>query len=883
MIRMTSGAPWSVKGIDPKTREIAKDLARRSGMTLGEWLTHVIAEDGGDEPAGEPPRKSADRPASENRTPRRGGEDLTRLVSALEELSARFEVSAQEQAETAARFERAISDLKVDQARVAERLQTAEHGGAATGKIETLRALEGALNKVAGHLAAGEGRHREAMVEMRRELGEEMSRVADEVNRKVLEVENRSADAIFQVGAEVTRVAAGVEQRLRRADDAQAEALEKLGGEIARITERLSDRIAAAERRSAQSVEDVGQQVARMADRMHERQARSETELAERIRQSEERTAKLLEEARQTIDRRLLRAGAPAAEEPPASNAFSLRWTPTGMPTAAALQVETPAAEAETPAFEAELAALDALATDHPEMAALHQSEPDYPEAGILAVDAGMGEEEGIEAEPVLESADHDLQTEYEEPYGDADEDDSPQRSIGYEAYAPSLTAEAGEDAQDDLQAMQAVADAIAFEALDVHEAVEEEGAVEEEPEEHDEALSASAEPQESLRPFTKEMFDRAPTPSYPAYADDEAEEEEDDGGMTFADLGARRPKQNHAMRGALLAGGAAAFMGLAGAGYVALHPEILHGLTLPAAHPIPVGPPSAPAPATGQQAAVALATAPTPLSSAPPTTALQATAAKPVGQDLESLYRDAATRVDAHDPSGVAPLRTAANLGYAPAQRLLGVLYEKGDAGVEKDPVEGRRWTVRAAANGDARGMHNLALDYYEGFGGPQSATVAAEWFQRAAELGVRDSQWNLARFFEAGIGVQRDLGAAYRWYLIAGRAGDTAAQARADSLKDKLSADQRTRAEAQASAFRPDPAPPPASLSASLGGANPKQLALAQRALAKLGYYKGPDDGAPSETLGEAIQSYQRERGLAANGQLSPELLQTFAHVSQ
>jgi localization factor PodJL len=875
-----------VKGIDPKTREIAKDLARRSGMTLGEWLSHVIAEDGGDAPAGEPSRKSADRPASENRTPRRGGDDLGRMVSALEELSARFEASAQEQAETAARFDRAIADLKVDQAKVAERLQSAEHGGMGTGKIETLRALEGALNKVAGHLAAGEGRHREAMVEMRRELGEEMSRVADEVNRKVLEVENRSADAIFQVGAEVTRVAAGVEQRLRRADDTQAEALEKLGGEIARITERLSDRIAAAERRSAQSVEDVGQQVARMADRMHERQARSETELAERIRQSEERTAKLLEEARQTIDRRLLRAGAPAAEEPPVSNAFSLRWTPTGMPaaaalqveasaddvdSAAALQVETSAAEAETPAHEAETAALDEQANQ-------------FPEFRILATDTETAEEPGLEAEPVLETADQGLQAEqleHDEPYVDADEDDSPQQSIGHETYAPMLTAEAGVDVANEFEAMQAVADAIGFEALDVPEAAEDES------EEHDEAVDVSAEQEESLRPFTQEMFDRAPIPPYSDHAEDYSEEEaeedaeEDDDGMTFADLGARRPKQSHAMRGALLAGGAAAFMGLAGAGYVALHPEMLHGLALPAAHPIPVGPPSAP-PAS-PQAAVALATAPTPLSSAPPTNALQSTTPQPAGQDLESLYRDAATRVDAHDPSGVAPLRTAANLGYAPAQRLLGVLYEKGDAGVEKDPVEGRRWTVRAAANGDARGMHNLALDYYEGYGGPQSATVAAEWFQRAAELGVRDSQWNLARFFEAGIGVQRDLSAAYRWYLIAGRAGDTAAQARADSLKDKLPAEQRTRAEAQAAAFRPDPAPPPASLSASLGGTNPKQLALAQRALAKLGYYKGPDDGAPSETLGEAIQSYQRERGLAANGQLSPELLQTFAHVSQ
>jgi localization factor PodJL len=46
---MSSNAPWSVKGIDPKAREIAKDLARRSGKTLGEWLNEVIIEgEGGD-------------------------------------------------------------------------------------------------------------------------------------------------------------------------------------------------------------------------------------------------------------------------------------------------------------------------------------------------------------------------------------------------------------------------------------------------------------------------------------------------------------------------------------------------------------------------------------------------------------------------------------------------------------------------------------------------------------------------------------------------------------------------------------------------------------------------------------------------------------------
>lgn len=42
---MTAAAPWSVKGIDPKAREIAKDLARRSGMTLGEWLNSMIMDE----------------------------------------------------------------------------------------------------------------------------------------------------------------------------------------------------------------------------------------------------------------------------------------------------------------------------------------------------------------------------------------------------------------------------------------------------------------------------------------------------------------------------------------------------------------------------------------------------------------------------------------------------------------------------------------------------------------------------------------------------------------------------------------------------------------------------------------------------------------------
>jgi localization factor PodJL len=41
---MKFGVPWSVKGIRPEARETAKEAARRSGVSLGEWLNSVIID-----------------------------------------------------------------------------------------------------------------------------------------------------------------------------------------------------------------------------------------------------------------------------------------------------------------------------------------------------------------------------------------------------------------------------------------------------------------------------------------------------------------------------------------------------------------------------------------------------------------------------------------------------------------------------------------------------------------------------------------------------------------------------------------------------------------------------------------------------------------------
>ncbi|MBT5047658.1 MAG: hypothetical protein HOM58_04080 [Rhodospirillaceae bacterium] len=39
---MVSVSPWSVKGVEPEAREAAKIAARRSAMTVGQWLSQTI-------------------------------------------------------------------------------------------------------------------------------------------------------------------------------------------------------------------------------------------------------------------------------------------------------------------------------------------------------------------------------------------------------------------------------------------------------------------------------------------------------------------------------------------------------------------------------------------------------------------------------------------------------------------------------------------------------------------------------------------------------------------------------------------------------------------------------------------------------------------------
>jgi localization factor PodJL len=117
---MKSGGPWNLRGLRPEAREAARVAARRSGMSVGEWLNNVIAPDDDDaddaptlftdvddEPLDEAPRYSRpddrERPieGADHRRERRGRDfaretadtrdDLTQVNNRLDKLSQQLE------------------------------------------------------------------------------------------------------------------------------------------------------------------------------------------------------------------------------------------------------------------------------------------------------------------------------------------------------------------------------------------------------------------------------------------------------------------------------------------------------------------------------------------------------------------------------------------------------------------------------------------------------------------------------------------------------------------------------------------------------------------------------------------------------------------------
>jgi len=293
---MSVGAPWSVKGIDPKAREVAKELARRSGMTLGEWLNRVILEDDlpeevtseahfGARPSRAvfessqslpksfmPSHLSLTRPdelgriafaldrltdrieASETRT----GLAISGVEHSVRHAVARIESAERETLNYAARHDAAAERAELEQNRLAERLRRVESEAAGPRSAEALKALEQSVTRVASHLYDGETRTRETITGLEARIGRAEALSGGDVEPVIEEVVNRLG------------------QRLADAESRTTEALGSLRASLADLDRRMSGPDGA-------GVSDLDQRFETLAEQLTRRVEDARSEIADRL------------------------------------------------------------------------------------------------------------------------------------------------------------------------------------------------------------------------------------------------------------------------------------------------------------------------------------------------------------------------------------------------------------------------------------------------------------------------------------------------------------------------------------------------------------------------------------------------------------------------
>jgi len=323
---MTAG-PWSVKGIDPKAREIAKDLARRAGMTLGEWLNQMIIDGGeADAPPFEEPShrdplyrdsrrtyapEASPRPrayddydyAPRDFAPSRDTQQLARLTHAFERLSARMEAAEhrstlaisgidqsvmgvvsrvegveRDQTAMAARFDGALDEMHLAHGKTADRLRKVEQDDAP--RVEAMKAMETALSRLATQLYDGETRTRESLAQFKDDVGGAIRRL-DKVEQRQDVMDTLDAEKLVEIA--VSRVA----DRLDAAELRTTTAMRALETSFAELDKRLGETengLAASADRHAGALDTVERRLERLAADLGEQVVETRNELAEKLK-----------------------------------------------------------------------------------------------------------------------------------------------------------------------------------------------------------------------------------------------------------------------------------------------------------------------------------------------------------------------------------------------------------------------------------------------------------------------------------------------------------------------------------------------------------------------------------------------------------------------
>ncbi|MCQ8185406.1 hypothetical protein [Parvularcula maris] len=753
-----SNVPWSVKGIDPDARSVAKELARQKGMTLGEFITDMIRQKGLDA-AGEPSEQESPREGPKGKVVSGVTTDqlhavvdtLNRLNERLKSAELQLSVSGSQSREVMGglnrgletvfeRVKRLEAEARGEQSeQVHARLEKLETAAEKNSWVKSLVALERALSTLVEQVETSR-EDADTRLTRNEELIEAIKARLDQED-EVLEAETRALNqAIDSTSERLTEAERRVQEALSLAREASeshdetfiertSQRLQLLAGEIKRTSDqirtlegsvgRLSEKIEAGEERSAEGIARVAQSVETL------RQSYQEASLAKG-----EDTP--LGEIKRAVEEAGERAG-------DLDNAFAAVVGKLEERNAPEERATVPPAAPPLPQ--------DAFLDDFKSRQA--RSELDDQAFDRVFDDPlklGGGSIGTVETAPVTEP---DSETE------------PPKDELDHRFSAAPLLAE-------------------------------------------DTARPSSffdRDPEPSARkPEPLPGWDGEPSNPFAQGEDDDEAEVRFEGDGLFEEaplsfnerlregLGrlVAQPVENNPTLGWLLIAVIVGAIGLTAYRLIDApgeEPMVMEEMTSPS------GWPGAPGAARTSE-----------------------------GSDAEALYTAAKTRLAAarspdETAAAIGDLRRAAEAGSSLAQHDLGELYLNGE-GVPRNDILARSWFDRAAENGHLRAIHRLAFLDATGVGGPLDTDAALLGFERAANAGLVASMFNLGRFYDPSqaflASEERSAQESYYWFRLASSRGDDRAGDEANRVSQLLAPEEILEADGRVQTWRQRPLRP-------------------------------------------------------------------------
>ncbi|MDP3736617.1 MAG: peptidoglycan-binding protein [Hyphomonadaceae bacterium] len=226
---MTQG-PWSVKGIDPKARSLARERAQRQGVTLGQYLNSLLMDDDG---------SLIEDVRIEDPSPRGGDAgDLGRMTREIDTLAQRLETSEARSARAVSGLDKSILSLmtKVDTSGKAQ-LNALERVTRAMTEIDaTQTALRNRIDSLESDRSSG------PTLNALKTLETSLGRLADTVQERFAQVEREHAE--YRDGTEEK-----IDGFARSIDQAITNAIRNSSGSLTGRIDQIEQQMSASERR----------------------------------------------------------------------------------------------------------------------------------------------------------------------------------------------------------------------------------------------------------------------------------------------------------------------------------------------------------------------------------------------------------------------------------------------------------------------------------------------------------------------------------------------------------------------------------------------------------------------------------------------------------